>query len=530
MYDLFLTVLNQSIAASWLIAAVALLRPLLKKAPKNATLALWGLVALRLMVPLRLESAFSLVPSAQTFHAHNIQFETPAITSGIPAVDGVVNPILGTQFAPNPGGSVNPLYVWMALAADLWAVGVLALLVWALWQYARVRRMVAERVPYQDGSYLCDHLPTPFILGLFRPKIYLPSWLDADALGPVLAHEQAHLTRRDPWWKVLGFAVLSVHWFNPLCWLAYALLCKDIELACDEKAIAALGTEEKKQYSRALLACHSPQRRHNICPLAFGEVGVKERVKAVLQYRKPTFWAWMAAAVVCVVVAVCFLTVSTRGQIDLLLHLPADQTSFISEQEISSSSGVIKLTTGHGLADTTVQLVPTDAGVPAPAPQYLTPGMPVRFEVQPGAWYTVVVDPVSATSEEDVYLKIERVTVRIADQAAISMKSLKAQYPEYFGLSTFKGLEVYVWQMNENHYRFGLMEGTDREKTLEEKMALRGTTAEEMAAILDSYGLEASEITVIPWGNPISGYIVTQETVDDPAYLEQIRAMLGLTT
>ena len=308
MGEVFVKVLNMSIAASWLILAVMLLRLVLKRAPKWASVLLWGIVALRLAVPFSFESAWSLVPSAETFSTHNIQFETPAITSGIPAVNNAVNPVLGETFAPNPGASVNPLYIWVFVVSVVWLAGIAAMLLYAVISYVRVRRSVAESVPYAENIFLCDHVKSPFILGLAAPKIYLPSHLDAAAMGPVFAHEKAHLARRDHWWKPLGFLILTVHWFNPLCWIAYVLLCRDIELACDEKVIRQLDLDGKKQYSAALLACSTGRRLVTVCPLAFGEIGVKKRVRNVLHYKKPAFWIVSAAVIACAAAAVCFLT------------------------------------------------------------------------------------------------------------------------------------------------------------------------------------------------------------------------------
>lgn len=308
MSDLFLNILNMSIAASWLILAVVLLRFVLKKAPKWIAVLLWGIVALRLVVPFSFESALSLIPSAETFNAHNIQYETPAISSGIPAVNNAVNPVLGETFAPNSVGSINPLYIWTLVVSAIWLVGIAAMLLYAVISYVRVRQSVAERVPYEGNIFLCDHVKSPFILGLVRPKIYLPSSMDTTAMEPVIAHEKAHLARRDHWWKPLGFLILTVHWFNPLCWIAYVLLCRDIELACDEKVIRQMDLDGKKQYSTALLECNTGRRLVTICPLAFGEVGVKERVKNVLNYKKPAFWLIAVAVVACGVVTACFAT------------------------------------------------------------------------------------------------------------------------------------------------------------------------------------------------------------------------------
>ncbi len=311
MTDIFLKTLNMSIAASWLILAVFLFRLVMKRAPKWLSVLLWGVVALRLTVPLSLKSAMSLLPSNEAIVVSDIRYGAPAVNSGIPALNNAVNPALTESFAPDPGAGVNPLYVWTLAASAIWLAGIAAMLLYALISYVRVRRSVAEGVPCEGNVYLCDRVKSPFILGLVRPRIYLPSHIAGASLGPVIAHEKAHLARRDNWWKPLGFLILSIHWFNPLCWAAYALLSRDIELACDEKVIRQMDVEGKKQYSIALLEC-SVQRRPVIsCPLAFGEVGVRERVKNVLNYKKPAFWVIVAAVAACVAVTVCFATNKT---------------------------------------------------------------------------------------------------------------------------------------------------------------------------------------------------------------------------
>lgn len=308
MDAVFLNILNQSIAASWLILAVIALRFCLKKAPKRTICLLWAIVALRLLCPLSIESALSLIPSAKTFDIHNVQTEIPQVQTGFSAVNNAINPVLAQSFPPNPTDSVNPLAVWIFAAGAVWVVGAAAMLLYSAVSYLRVRRSVQAAVPAKGNIWLCDSVKSPFILGLFRPKIFLPSDLEPAAAKSVIAHERAHLTRRDHLWKPLGFLILSIHWFNPLCWLAYGLLCRDIELACDEKVIRNLNMSEKKAYSTALLECSVQRLGIAACPLAFGEVGVKERVRTVLHYRKPAAWLAAIGVVACAVLACCFLT------------------------------------------------------------------------------------------------------------------------------------------------------------------------------------------------------------------------------
>ena len=223
-------------------------------------------------------------------------------------IDNAVNPSLSEHFSAVPTASVNPLYVWTEIAGWVWLIGLGAMLLYALVSYLRLRRRVSVSLPIQDHIYLCDAISSPFILGVVKPHIYLPSGLDEVQRQNVLSHERAHLARRDHWWKPLGFALLAVYWFNPVLWLAYALLCRDIELACDERVIRTMDESAVKTYSTVLLACSMLRKAAITCPLAFGEVGVKERVKNALHYKKPAFWVVAASVAVCVVVAVCFLT------------------------------------------------------------------------------------------------------------------------------------------------------------------------------------------------------------------------------
>ena len=309
MAAVFLKLLNLSISASWLVLAVLVLRLISKRTPKWVNVLLWGIVALRLMLPFSVESALSLIPSAETVSPAVVQFDpAPTITSGVNIIDNAVNPSLSEHFAAVPTASVNPLYVWTEIAGWVWLIGLGAMLLYALVSYLRLRRRVSVSLCVRENIYLCDAISSPFILGVVKPHIYLPSTLDEVQRQNVLSHERAHLTRRDHWWKPLGFALLAVYWFNPVLWLAYTLLCRDIELACDERVIRTMDESAVKTYSTVLLACSIPRKAVITCPLAFGEIGVKERVRNALHYKKPAFWVVAASVAVCVVVAVCFLT------------------------------------------------------------------------------------------------------------------------------------------------------------------------------------------------------------------------------
>ena len=304
----FSHVLNLSITASWLILAVLLLRLLLRKAPRWITVALWGLVALRLLMPFSIESSFSLIPSSETvpeelLRYQGVQLQEPA------RLDVVDNPALyHNEVSIELEQSVDRVQWSMVKLTFPWLIGVGLMLLYAAVSYIRLRRQVRTAVRLRENIYQSENVPSPFVLGVIRPRIYLPFTMEEQSLPHVIAHEQAHIRRRDHWWKPLGFLLLSIHWFNPLMWLAYWLLCRDIELACDEKVIKELGTEDRADYSEALLRCSAGQRRISACPLAFGESDVKKRVKSVLSYKKPAFWVIAAAVLASIVVAVCFLT------------------------------------------------------------------------------------------------------------------------------------------------------------------------------------------------------------------------------
>ncbi len=303
----FSNILNASIAASWLILAVLLLRILLKKAPKWSHVALWGLVALRLLIPFSIESRFSLIPSAETVPQAILRLEGTQL-HGQAQLDIVSNPVYSGAFTPQISQTVDQMQTHMVVFTWVWLFGIAAMLLYTTVSYLRLRRSIGTAVLFRDNIYQSEHIGSPFVLGIIRPKIYLPFQMDGKNFEHVVAHEQAHIRRRDHWWKPLGFILLAFHWFNPLMWLAYVLLCRDIELACDEKVIRELGDGQRADYSQAMLSCSVNRKLIAACPLAFGEVGVKERVRSVLSYQKPAFWIVILAVIACIVVAVCFLT------------------------------------------------------------------------------------------------------------------------------------------------------------------------------------------------------------------------------
>ncbi len=308
MSALFLKILNLSINASWLILAVIAARLLLKKAPRWISCLLWGLVAVRLLCPISLESVLSILPSAKVVPDNIEMVQDPHIDSGVRIIDNAVNPVIEKSFSPDAASSVNPMQVVVFMGSIIWLTGMTVMLLYALISYILLRRKVRASVAMNDRVKECDEVDSPFILGIFRPEIYVPSGIDENTLELVIAHEEAHLKRHDHWWKPFGFVLLAVYWFNPLCWVAYILLCRDIEAACDEKVIKDKDREYMAAYSQALLDCSVNRRIIAACPQAFGETGVKERVRGVLNYKKPAFWVIIVAVIACIVVAVCFMT------------------------------------------------------------------------------------------------------------------------------------------------------------------------------------------------------------------------------
>ncbi len=308
MDNVLLKLINLSLVAGLLVLVVFALRLIFRKAPKRVVCLLWALVAIRLAIPVSLESALSLIPSAEPLPANILLSEQPRINSGITVIDQAVNPILSDSFAPEPGASVNPLQVLNAVLTYVWAAGAAAMLGYAAVSSLLLKRKLRTAVPCQSGIKQSEAVPSPFVLGILRPVIYLPFGIDSRDLPLVIAHERAHIERKDHLWKPLGFLLLSVYWFNPLLWAAYIFLCRDIEAACDEKVIREMDKASLRAYSEALLHCSVKRRGIAACPIAFGEVAVKERVKNVMNYKKPAFWIILAAAFACAAAAVCFLT------------------------------------------------------------------------------------------------------------------------------------------------------------------------------------------------------------------------------
>ena len=420
MNELFLKIINMSISASWLVLAVLILRFVLKKAPKWINVLLWGIVAIRLICPFSFESTLSLIPSAETIPLNIGMDTTPTINSGISAINNAVNPIISQSNTPMAGSSVNLLQITIGIYEYIWIFGMIALALYTAISYWRLRRKVDTAVRYKDNIFQSENVSFPFVLGIIKPRIYLPFKMNGQYLEYVVAHEQAHICRKDHWWKPLGFLLLTIHWFNPLMWLAYVLLCRDIELACDEKVIKELGNEQRGDYTQALVACSVNRRMIAACPLAFGEVSVKERVKSVMNYKKPAFWVIIISVIVCVGVAVCFLTNPKQDSYTLRIVVPAgSQEKFVyTDEEVSTIRNSIKIWSGDGLGDTEVILSPVNKTTETRyTATYLTHGMPVEFDAEKDTWFKIGVNMQNSTNEDIiVYVEVENVEVRIVDE------------------------------------------------------------------------------------------------------------------
>ncbi len=314
MSELFLNILNMSISASWIVFAVLILRFLLKKSPKWITVLLWGIVGIRLICPFSFESVMSLIPSAQTVNP-SLLISEPEINTGFETVDNIVNPVISEAVTSvEPEKAVNIFKLSVSIFSKLWLIGIAVMLIYALVSYFRLRKKVDTAVRLKDNIYQSEVVVSPFVLGIIKPKIYLPFNMNERDAELVIAHEKAHLMRRDHLWKLLGFLILAVYWFNPILWLGYILLCRDIEFACDEKVIKELDIEKRTDYSETLLNCAASRRMISACPLAFGEVSIKQRIKGVLNYKKPTFWFVLAAVVALIAASVCLLTNPLKSQ------------------------------------------------------------------------------------------------------------------------------------------------------------------------------------------------------------------------
>lgn len=548
MSELFLKIVNMSISASWVVVAVLALRFCLKKAPKWVNVLLWGIVAARMVFPFSIESVLSLIPSAETISPTIMMEQSPSVQTGVPALNHVINPVISGSFTPAPGASANPLQIWIPVLAGIWLFGIVALFLYSAVSYCRLRRKVCEAVILRDNIYQSENVCSPFVLGIIKPKIYLPYHMDSREMDHVIAHEQTHIRRKDHWWKPLGFLLLTIHWFNPLMWLSYVLLCRDIELACDEKVIGKMGNAQRADYTQALVACSVDRRLIAACPLAFGEIGVKERVKSVMNYKKPAFWIVLASVIVCAVIAVCFLTNPIGFQFDVSANTIVSANHF--DMRNADDPVSIEMTPAQ-ISELNSRLAGVKNCKRSDKYAGLTPGYQISAQMQDGSYIRISGYSLSdntmvdieqngkryAVSDREFQEYLSRICAGGDVSAAFDLQPLRAQYPEYFDLDASAGLDVYVWQMAPDSYYFGLLPhaASPRDSTAQELLALRGASSEQMRYILAAYALDPDDIHVIPWQNPISSYIpecwiVTEngESLEEKQaqYIQTVSAML----
>ena len=548
MSELFLKIVNMSISASWVVIAVLALRFCLKKAPKWVNVLLWGIVAARMVFPFSIESVLSLIPSAETISPTVMMEQTPSVQTGVPALNHVINPVISSSFTPAPGASANPLQIWIPVLTGIWLFGIAALFLYSAVSYWRLHRKVCEAVILRGNTYQSEKVCSPFVLGIIKPKIYLPYHMDSREMDHVIAHEQTHIRRKDHWWKPLGFLLLTIHWFNPLMWLSYVLLCRDIELACDEKVIGKMGNAQRADYTQALVACSVDRRLIAACPLAFGEIGVKERVKSVMNYKKPAFWIVLASVIVCAVIAVCFLTNPIGFQFDVSANTIVSVNHF--DMRNADDPVSIEMTPAQ-ITELNSRLAGVKNCKRSDKYAGLTPGYQISAQMQDGSYIRISGYSLSdntmvdieqngkryAVSDREFQEYLSRICAGGDVSAAFDLQPLRAQYPEYFDLDASAGLDVYVWQMAPDSYYFGLLPhaASPRDSTAQELLALRGASSEQMRYILAAYALDPDDIHVIPWQNPISSYIpecwiVTEngESLEEKQaqYIQTVSAML----
>ncbi len=546
MPEFIITLINMSINAGWLVLAIILLRLLFRKAPKFIFVVMWALVGIRLIVPLSFESNLSLQPSGETIPKEIIYSETPEIHSGIGIFNSTVNPVISETFAPTE--DTMPVKNTLSAFAIVWLIGLGVMLIYSVISYLLIKRKVRESVVYEKNVFLCDHIPSPFILGIFLPKIYLPSYSGEKEIKYIIAHEKAHLKRFDHLWKPLGFLMLSFYWFNPLLWVAYILLCRDIEGACDEKVIKTLGADIKKDYSTALVNFSHQRRIVTACPVAFGETAVKKRIKTILNYKKPVFWVIIVSVILVIALAIGFLTnPKSEIEIDDPLKVFIDcqiaehhEGKYLPESSYSAIDYEI-LGTDEKSNEITVYMwvlyqeyIFTDTGIKESGGAHIPTVITAKnvngvyqlaeyWEPRDGSYYvndikekfpshlhSKALDSQSYIKKQDAnclkmaeeYFK-ENISISNFGGAdgpqSLTVEALKEKYPQYFDILTHKGVETYMWEEN-GKYTCVLTLGTNITKSTDFILGLPAISVDEARVIASTY--DQSEIVVIPIKNP----------------------------
>lgn len=472
MEKMFVEVLNMGLTATWVMLAVLAVRAFCRKAPKSLVVCLWTLVGIRLVAPVIPESVTSLLPSGRIVSPEILTAEKPSIFTGVQALNMAINPVLSEHLSPSysvsaapmPETGANPMQTLAFVTMVVWFAGMAVMFAYSFGSYLWLRHKVRVSLCYRDNIYVCDNIATPFVFGLIKPRIYIPSGMEKAQRECVIAHETAHLKRKDHWWKTVGFALLSVYWFHPLLWISYVLFSRDIECACDERVVKELDTESRKGYAEALVACSLQKRMMFACPLSFGEVGVKNRVKSVLHYKKPAFWIVVGTVAAGIAVAVCFLTNPLSGK-----NIPDQNADVVGGESII----------GGADGPTTVFL----AGVIGEdSTRWLRKQYPEYFDLDTSEGLELYVWQMAGNSYSCGLLSgKESREIAEAAQAAGEIRTD-------------------LWH-------------------------LRSVTVNEMKLILADYGIGKEKVKLIPYSMPYSSYLNEEAAKDPEGYLRKLEAM-----
>ena len=469
MENVFVEILNMGLTATWVVLAVLAVRALCHKAPKALMVCLWALVGLRLVSPFIPESILSLIPSGKIVSPEILLAERPSIHTGVTMLNSTVNPIISEHLSPDysisavpaPGVSANPMQILAFVASLVWIAGMIMMFAYSLSSYLWLRHKVKVSMCYRDNIYFCDSIATPFVFGIIKPRIYLPSGMEAAQTECVIAHEMSHLKRKDHWWKTIAFFLLSVYWFHPLLWISYLLFSRDIERACDERVVREMEPESRRNYAEALVSCSLQKRRMLACPLAFGEVGVKNRVKSVLNYKKPAFWIVAVTVVAGVAIAVCFLTNPlSESRVPDQNADPYDNVSVIGNKDGSMTIKGER----YGSGEVDFIMLPPD------------------YEETVG-----LVGYRYGTEEE--------------------------------------GLYVFIWQLAAGSYSCCVKEKTEQGYTTSELWSMKSIGLEWARAVVESSGYAKEEITIVPFSMPYSSYLNLEAAEDPEGYREKLEAL-----
>lgn len=562
MTKIFLHMVNMSISAGWIVIAVILLRLLLKKAPKWITVLLWGIVAVKLICPFSFESTLSLIPSAETLNANMMMNHNPTINTGISPINNTINPIIYSYISSKAADSVNPLEVLIPTLSLVWLAGIAVMLIYAAISYYRLHKKVRTAVLMHDNIFQSEAVISPFILGTIKPKIYLPFNINEADIDSIIKHEQAHIQRKDYWWKPLGFLLLTLYWFNPLIWVGYVFLCRDIELACDERVIKTLTIEEKADYSQTLLMCSINRRLITACPVAFGEVGVKTRIKSILSYKKPAFWLVLVAIVISIITAICFLT-SPKKKADIFTvknaytnHEKIEITVTQLNVGDKTCNAVLKWNNQTGeclecnekfsiykkVFNKTVECKIDSSDEEYYSYFIYSTGYSIRFMSFNGVEITDKCDYViefnfTVDNDSKIYTAYIEFSGEAKGKAVnsaenpiltavneVDVNKLAEKLPMYFNLPTENGLNIYVWQMDKSTYYFGTLPTNASGYSNEELWKLGDSlaTLDEIKAILSTYSILKSDVHIIPIQKPTLSYTY----ITDEEYRNKIADML----